>query len=909
MSDGRVVIDSELNDKGLEKGLSDLQNKLKSAGDGVKDVGKTLSKSLTVPLTAAAGFAVKLGMDFESGMARVAAVSGATAEEMDAMEAQARELGATTKFSALQAAEGMEFLARAGFSANEVMEAMPGLLDLAAASGADLGVAADIASNILSGFGMEAAEAGRVADVLAAATANSNTTVESMGEAMKYVAPVAAALGISVEETAAAVGVLGDAGIAGGQAGTVLRAGLLRLASPTSAVSDLMDELGLEIFDAEGQMKSMPEVIGELEKGLEGMTDQQKTATLETLFGAQAVSGWSALISAGSENLGDFTGSLNDAEGAAAEMAAIMGDTTAGKLLQLRSALEEVALRIWESLQPAIETVIGIVQEAVDWFNSLSDEFIAITVIIGAVAAAIGPLLVILGTLIASVGQIMGSLKLLGAVFGALTGPVGIVIAIIGSLIAIGVLLYQNWETVKEKAIDVFGHFEPLLATVRGAFQTLLDSVGPIMDSLKNLWQSLIPLLELVGAAFMAVFGVITGVFTGVIAAIGPLINAFVNLLDFIVNVVNAVVALFTGDFAGAFQFLQDAGQSAVDFFINIFKGLANFVKGFVQSIIDFFQGLYMTLVGNSIIPDMVNAIVDWFKDLFKRAIDLVKSIVDGVVNFFTNLYQQARNIFNNIRNTISNVFNDIRNTISNVINSIRNTITNVFNAIRNTISNVMNSVRSTISNIWNGIRNTISNVVNSIRNTISNIFNSLRGIVSNAFNSVRNAVSNGIRSALRAVTDRVKDFFNAGRNIVTSIADGIKNAVGKVTGAISDVAGKIRDFLPFSPAKEGPLTDIHKLNFEGPISDSIDSAIPDIQAKLNAMLDVPRIAPGSRITPAPQQNIGQLANLARAIEKLASRPVSVQVEGEEILNAIMDPLDLDLEARMDLEAYMRGER
>lgn len=861
MADGKVTIDSELNDKGLEKGLSELQGKLGDTGKKLKDVGGNLTKHLTLPLTAAAGFAIKTGMDFEQGMAQVAAITGATTEEMAAMEAQARELGATTTFSAMDAAAGMEFLGRAGFDTSEIMAAMPGLLDLAAASGTDLGVAADIASNILSGFGLEAAEAGRVADVLALAAASANTDVAGMGEAMKYVAPVAATLGISVEDTAAAIGVLGDAGIQGGQAGTVLRRGLLNMSQEAGPAAELMKDLGIEVFDANEEMKSLPEVVGEVEKGLEGMSSQQKTAALQTLFGAEAVSGWSALVDAGSDKLGDFTGELGNAEGAAADMAATMNDTTLGMLKEMQSGLEEVALKIYSALQPALETVIGFVTELASWFNGLSDEMVLTITIVGAIVAAIGPLLVVLGTLIASAGVVIGALAGITPVGWAIIGA-------ITAVIAIGTALAASWDTIRDKAIEVFSHFEPLLDAVRAAFQNLMDSVGPIVENLKNLWQSLIPLLQVVGTIIGSVlavaFGILIGVINGAIAALGPLVNAFINVVDFAVNMVNAIVALFTGDFAGAFDFLRDAGQSSVDFFVNIFNGLVNFVMGFVDAVVGFFQGLYMTLVGNSIIPDMVNAIVSWFQNLFTWAIDLVRNIVTGIVNLFTNLFQQATSIFNSLRNTISS--------------------------------------------IWNGIKNTVSSIGNSIKNTISNIFNSLKGIVTSAFSNVTSAVRTGISDAYKAVTDRVKDFFNAGKNIVSSIADGISNAVGKVTDAIGNVTQKIRDFLPFSPAKAGPLMDIHRLNFDGPIGDSIEDAIPDVQAKMNAMLQVPEVQPLPRAAQASRTD-GNMTALVESIEKLAGRPISVQVDGEEFIRLVGDDIDTDLSDRIEFDPYFRGDR
>src|SRR5699024_1930506 len=222
--------------------------------------------------------------------------------------------------------------------------ALPSVLDLASAGAVDLGDAADITSNILSGFGMEATETARVADILAQASADSNVDVQGLGEAFKYVGPVASSLGVSIEDTAASIGILGDAGIQGGQAGRMLRSGLQSLAAPTDGASKLMKELGIEVFDAEGNMKSMPEVVKQLENGLDGMTAQQKAAALETLFGADAMSAWSILVDEGSESLGEFSGELSGSEGAAAEMAAIMEDNLAGSMRTLMLALEGLSI-------------------------------------------------------------------------------------------------------------------------------------------------------------------------------------------------------------------------------------------------------------------------------------------------------------------------------------------------------------------------------------------------------------------------------------------------------------------------------------------------------------------------------------------------------------------------------------
>src|SRR5699024_3672870 len=299
----------------FERAASSAQ-KLEQVGNKMKSVGKTMTAAVTLPVVAMGTAIMTTGAKFDDQMSTVKAVTGATGKEMDNLRSLAKEMGKTTRFSASEAGEGMEMLARAGFETDEIMSALPSVLDLASAGAVDLGDAADITSNILSGFGMEATETARVADILAQASADSNVDVQGLGEAFKYVGPVASSLGVSIEDTAASIGILGDAGIQGGQAGRMLRSGLQSLAAPTDGASKLMKELGIEVFDAEGNMKSMPEVVKQLENGLDGMTAQQKAAALETLFGADAMSAWSILVDEGSESLGEFSGELSGSEGA-----------------------------------------------------------------------------------------------------------------------------------------------------------------------------------------------------------------------------------------------------------------------------------------------------------------------------------------------------------------------------------------------------------------------------------------------------------------------------------------------------------------------------------------------------------------------------------------------------------------
>lgn len=326
---------------------------------------------ITVGVGAALAGTVSAGANFEKTLSSVKAMTGATDEQMAAMTKQAKALGADTKFSASQAAEGM-----AGFKTNDIMKAMPGMLNLAAAGSLDLGRAADIASNIMAGFSIDAGQAGHASDVLAFAASNSNTSVEQLGEAMKYASGTASTIGLGLEETTAAMMSMADVGLQGSVAGQAFATSLGRLAKPTGEAKKVIDGLNLSFFDQQGKIKPLPDIIGELEKGMGGMTEQQKTATLQTIFGAEAFKNWAALLKTGSDKLRENTQALKDSDGAAKEMADTMNDNLIGKWDSFKSKLEGLAITIFERLAPALVGVLAGAEAAVVGVDKFIQSFI-----------------------------------------------------------------------------------------------------------------------------------------------------------------------------------------------------------------------------------------------------------------------------------------------------------------------------------------------------------------------------------------------------------------------------------------------------------------------------------------------------------------------------------------------------
>ena len=478
--------------------MQEVGNKLTVVGNSMKQIGQNMSMYVTAPLVAMGAGIVKVGMDFDSQMSKVSAVSGATGSDFDALRAKAEELGASTKFSATQVAEGMEYLALAGFKTNQILGATEGLLDLAAAAGMDLGMAADITTDVMSAFGMQAKESGHAADVFAYAQANANTNVEQMGEAMKYVAPMANQMGWSLEETSAAMMKLADNGLKGSIAGQAFASSLGRLAKPTKAMRKTMDELGLSFFDANDNMKSLPDIVGHLEDKFDGLTMKQKSAAITTLFGAEAYKHWAILLESGSDILKTHTKSLENADGTAKRMADTMNDNLAGSVLMLKSALEGLAIQFSDLIKDDIRAFADWLTKMTGKFAELDESTKKTILVVGGLVAAIGPLVLIGGALISSTGTIitaMGSLALslgiaggattaFGAVLAVVTGPIGLTVAAL-SLLGIGAAVVVKEVSKASLEVESFkDSVSESTAEAVGSFLELSDNATVALNQL-----------------------------------------------------------------------------------------------------------------------------------------------------------------------------------------------------------------------------------------------------------------------------------------------------------------------------------------------------------------------------------------------------------------------------------------
>ncbi|WP_051340946.1 phage tail tape measure protein [Azospirillum halopraeferens] len=454
------------------QGLRNFGQQAAVTGAVVSGAGAAIAASLSTVVNPAASF--------EAAMDAVGAIGRASDDELARLTETARMLGGTTWASASQAADGMRFLAAAGFAANQTIAAMPGMLDLARASGAGLASTADVASNILTGFGLEAAEMGRVADAMTATFTRSNVTLGMLGETMSYAAPAAAGAGQSLETVAAMAGKLGDAGIQGSRAGTAINAMLSSLAGPTTAATKLLDSFGVATTDSAGNLRNMVDILTDLAKGMEGMGNGARLDALATIFGREAAGAVNVLLDQTDGRLQDFVSTLESAGGEAAAVALRMGDNFEGAMAGIGSAVESVQISFGTLLLPALTEgalrVADIVRAITVFVESNRD--LART--IGLVAAGVAAAAVVIGPAVLAVGALASAAGMLLPVLAALVSPIGLLIA---ALAGAAVLIHRNWDGIAAFFEGLWVGIVAGMAPLQPAFDALAAAVTPILDA------------------------------------------------------------------------------------------------------------------------------------------------------------------------------------------------------------------------------------------------------------------------------------------------------------------------------------------------------------------------------------------------------------------------------------------
>lgn len=427
--------------------MQDVGSKIQNVGKAVTSVGKTMTTHVTAPIMAMGIAAVKVTADFDTSMSKVAAVSGATGAELEQLRAKAREMGSQTKFSASEAAEAMNYMAMAGWKTGDMLSGVEGVMDLAAASGEDLATTSDIVTDALTAFGKSAQDSGRLADIMAAASSNANTNVAMMGETFQYAAPVAGALGISMEDTAVAVGMMANAGIKASNAGTALRTGLTNLVKPTKQMKTAMEKYGIAIVENDDGSVNLRETMISLRKKMGDMSETEQAAAASAIFGKNAMAGWLAVINGSDEDFNKLNEAVDNSAGTAKRMAETMQDNLAGQITKLKSQVQELGISFGEQLIPYVSKAVEKIQDIVNWFSNLDESQKDQIIRMAAIAAAAGPVLTVAGNLITAGGKIYGTVGKVIEIVGGLTtaaegasAGVGLMGAAMGALPLVGVV-------------------------------------------------------------------------------------------------------------------------------------------------------------------------------------------------------------------------------------------------------------------------------------------------------------------------------------------------------------------------------------------------------------------------------------------------------------------------------------
>ena len=483
--------------KGVLNGISDDISKvskdfegLKNVGSKLSSVGKTLTAGLTLPIVGIGVASTKTASDFQGAMKEVSAISGATGKDLDSLSNLAKEMGSTTKFSASESAEALKYMGMAGWKTQDMMEGLPAILSLAAAGGTDLALTSDIVTDGLTSMGLSAKDTDKFVDIMASTCSNANTSIELMGETLKYVGPVAGSLGIEMDDLSVAIGLMGNAGLKGGQAGTSLRAGLTNLVKPTKEMKNAMEKYGVELVknadgsvDLMGTMQNLRSTLGELDQ-----TTQAQA--LASIFGKEAMSGWASIVNASESDFNKLTEAINNSEGSTKKMSDTMLEGSQGALIEMKSALEGVAITIGERLTPFLEKLADGVSKVCAWFQSLSPATQNYIMIIAVLIASVGPLLLIIGSAISLFANLSIVAGALGISVGALVAPFGIAIAIIAAIIAIGYLLVSNWDLIKQKVKElgknISDKFSEIRTNVTNKVNELKTNVSDKFSELKT---------------------------------------------------------------------------------------------------------------------------------------------------------------------------------------------------------------------------------------------------------------------------------------------------------------------------------------------------------------------------------------------------------------------------------------
>ena len=680
--------------------IDQVGKKMEAVGDSISGVGQKLMPA-TIAVAGLGTAAVKTAADFDAGMSKVAAISGATGDDLQSLRDKAREMGAKTKFSASEAASAMEYMAMAGWKTTDMLGGIEGVMNLAAASGADLATTSDIVTDALTAFGLSAADSGHFADILAAASSNANTNVQMMGETFKYCAPIAGALGFSAEDTAQAIGLMANAGIKSTQAGTALRTIMNNLTGEVKLSGAALGEVTIATTNADGSMRNLSDILGDCRDAFSQLSESEKAQAAESLVGKNAMSGFLALMNASEADVNKLSSAIANCDGVAENMAMTMQDNLAGQLTILKSQLEELAISFGEMLMPAIRNIVSKIQAFVDKLNHMSEGQRKAILTTALLAAAIGPLLVIIGTIISKVGIAMqGFVKLAKGM--------------------------KKLQLAAQTGTGVVGKLATAIGGISAPVIAVVAVIAVLAAAFKHLWDT--------NEGFR---NAITAIWDGIVSKISAFCQGVVDRLNALGFSFSSIIDVLKAVWDGFCNFLAPVFETA----FSVVSSILGTVLDVITGLLDIFIGLF---TGN-------------WEQLWTGVKEIAEGIWNGISSYISTILSVIHSVF-------SEVWNAISSTITTVLNAISTFISNIFNGIKTTATTIWNAIKTAISTVVDGIRSKVSSVFESVKSTVSSIFEGIRSTAVSVWNGIKSAITTPIEAArdkVKSVVDAIKGFFS----------------------------------------------------------------------------------------------------------------------------------------------------
>lgn len=817
-SDGTLKFDTLIDSSGFQKGISSIGE---IAQKGLKATSDILKGSMTA-IAGLGGAAIKIGSDFESGMSKVAAISGASGQELEKLTEKAKEMGSTTKFSATESAAAFEYMAMAGWKTEDMLNGIEGIMSLAAASGEDLATTSDIVTDALTAFGMKASDAGHFSDVLAQASSNANTNVGMMGETFKYVAPVAGALGYTAEDTALAIGLMANAGIKGSSAGTALRSMMSRLTKPTKEVQSAMNRLGISLTDDNGKMKSLNEVMTDLRNGFNGLSEAEAAELASSLAGQEAMSGLLAIVNASDDDFKKLERSIYNCDGAAARMAETMSDNLQGQITILKSGVEGLAISLYENMQaPCMEivkTAQEMIQELQESFNdggldSLVTTFGSIlSRIVESVANAAPDLINAATSLVSSFCDSLKSSPSIGDAASSL------ITALVTGFFSCADDIWTTAIVLAGKMADGLAEGAPQIAQAAARcagdiVECIIDWAPDFIDAGKRIIEGII---QGISEEFPSLGAFLSGLFEGFTSTLEPILSGVVSIAEGIFGALSEAdpatleaLGKAIGTIAAAMVTMHTAKAAAANIkgvvtAINSLSGGIKAAIGVVPKLVEGFQllsggaGTFSEVLALEFpkLAGIISKIGSVFSTV-KSVIASIGSTVGGVAAVIGGAIMAITNFFDMLKNGFS-WLKEILMVIGIAIAAVGAVILGAPALVAAVVAGIVAAVASlvvVIKDHWTQIVDFFKN----LGSAIADFFKSIPGTVKNLVDQVVTFFSELPGRISTWLTDTISKVKAWGAEMLASAIETASNFINNIITFICELPNKIAHWLGYA--------------------------------------------------------------------------------------------------------------